>query len=192
MTKEQRSETITGLCADKHSGFTTADSKMLEAASDERLEQFRVAAAARKTEVEAKEKKEPEPKAAAAATASVATTVELKTLSEEDFMKIAPDSIKTLIAEKKEQDTATKADLVSKLKAAQSEYSESELAAMDLKSLQRFARVAGVDTPPATFEGRGMPRDLATDKDVYRNPPDPYAPALKVLAEHNAALAPSH
>ena len=47
MTKEQREEIVKTLLESKHSGFTKGDEKLLEAASDERLEAFVVASEAR-------------------------------------------------------------------------------------------------------------------------------------------------
>jgi len=174
MNKEQRTELIKTLCADKHSGFTEADSKMLEAAPDERLESFRVAAAARAKEVEEKTKPatEPAPKVA-----------ESKPLTEDDFMKVAPDSLKSLIARAQAQDAAHKTTLVADLKTAQSEYSESELAAMSIDALERLSRAIGRQVEqPTSYAGRGVPRAAAApEKDVYTNPPNPYEEGLKKL-----------
>lgn len=165
MTKEQKDATIKTLMEHKHSGFTSADQKMLEAASDERLESFKVAADARAVEVKAlEEAKKPVP------------------LTEEAFMAVAPPELKSLIERTKAADTALKTDLVTALKACQSEYSESELAAMDIESLKRLARVAKLEEEPRTYEGRGVPRALADNKtDVFANPPDPYKDALEAM-----------
>jgi len=158
MTKEQRAEMIATLIACKHSGFTEGDQAMLDNATDDRLEAFKVAS-------EARMRTETDLKAAAA-----------KPLTEEEFMANAPESLRSLIARQQRQETAFKAELVAELKAAQEEYSETELSAMPIEQLQRMARVARIEVQP-DFSGRGLPRVLSSKKedDVYANPPDPYA-----------------
>ena len=161
MTNEQKTEMIRALTECKYSGFTAADQAMLEAASDERLEAFKVAADARKQE------------------SDNLKTAAAKPMTEEDFMKVAPASLKSLIARQQKQETEHKTELVTALKTAQEEYSEAELAAMSIESLERLARVAKIEATP-NFAGRGLPRFAAgKENDVYANPPDPYAEALK-------------
>jgi hypothetical protein len=109
-------------------------------------------------------KKEPEPKVAAAE------------VSEEEYLKTAPDSIRQLVADKKASDAAEKTALVTSLKDAQQEFTEVELQAMDLKALGRLANVVKVAKPD--FSGRGVVRDAGA-ADVYSTPPDPYAAALE-------------
>lgn len=179
MTKDQRGEVIKSLVANKHSGFVTGDEAILEAASDDRLESFRVAAAAREVEVK-KTVEQP---------AETRSLLGNKKLTEEEFLSIAPDSFRTLIERQQTQDVAIKTNLVSTLKAAQTEYSESELSAMTTDNLERFARAIGVPMAPAptNFSGRGMPRQLQADKtsDVYANPPNPYEAGIKALRAAN-------
>jgi len=168
MTREQKDEAIRTLVACKHSGFTPDDAAMLEQATDTRIESFLVAAEARKAEVE-KAKADP------------------KVLTEEEFMKIAPPSLKALIAKQQKQDTDRKAELVAALKIAQDEFAEAELASLPLESLERMARVAKIDEKPASYEGRGVPRALAQKDDVYAHPPDPYVEGLKRLSAEQKA-----
>jgi len=163
MSKETREEVIKGLVESKYSGFTTGDEKMLEAASDERLEGFRVAAEARKNESEQNR---------------AAATRELTT---EDFMKVAPPEIKSLLDKTQKAETERKGFLVTELKACQSEYSEAELSNMKLEDLERLARVSGADVPPADYTARGLSRFPSKEdraKDVYANPPNPYKLAI--------------
>lgn len=182
-----RTEVIKDLCAHKHSGFTQADIKMLEAASDERLEQFRVAAAARQVEVE-QQRQQPAPEPAVLAG---------KQLTEEQFLAIAPDSIRTLVKKTRDDETQRKAEIVASLKTAQAEYTESELAAMPLEGLERLARIAKVDMPVSYVGARMAPRSLTENidpkDDVYANPPDPYAASIKALqtADGLKATAPT-
>lgn len=153
MTAEQKAEAIKTLMACKHSGFSPDDQTMLETASDARIESFLVAAEARRQDAE----KVREPKA----------------LTTEEFLKIAPPELKALVNRQQRQDTEQKAALVSSLKAAQEEYSETELSAMPIESLERLARMSRVKVD---YSGRGVVR--AATEDVYRNPPDSYALAL--------------
>lgn len=168
MTPEAKVEIIKALVADKHSGFTEEDAKMLEAASDERLESFRVAADARAKEVE---------KLRAA---------ESKEYTEDEFMRIAPPSLKSLIMRQHKQETEHKAQLVASLKTAQEEYAEAELAAMPIDILERMARLAKVER--VDYSGRGVPRSAQESvetwrngwhSEVYTNPPNPYDEAIK-------------
>lgn len=166
MTPEMKAEIIKTLVADKHSGFTVGDEKMLEAASDERLESFRVAAEARALEVkEVKELK----------------AAEGKQLSQEDFMKVAPPELKSLISRQQKQETERKADLVAVLKTAQEEHSESQLAAMPTDELESMARMLKTQVADKRdYSGRGVSRTMSDGGDDF-TPPDPYADGLKAL-----------
>lgn len=174
MTPEQRAEMISTLIACEYSGFADGDQAMLEVASDERLESLKTAfearmkAAAEQPKVEEIKGEVLEVKAAEAAP-----------LTEEDFMKLAPQSLRSLIERQQKQDIDDKAAFVTSLKAAQDEYSEKELVAMPLEQLRRLSRVAKVTE--VSFEGRGVPRQLATKEDVYANPPNPYEAGLEKL-----------
>lgn len=165
MTAEQRAEIVRALMTNKYSGFTNGDERMLEAASDERLEAFRVASEARANEDQAL-------RAAAA-----------KQLTVEEFMAAAPPELKSLISRQQQQETTLKAALVTELRAAQSEYSEAELSVMPVADLTRMARLAKVDTAKIDFSGKGLPRALASDTESY-TPPNPYEKGLKALQAH--------
>lgn len=166
MTAEQRAEIVRALMTNKYSGFTNGDERMLEAASDERLEAFRVASEARANEDQAL-------RAAAA-----------KQLTVEEFMAAAPPELKSLISRQQQQETTLKAALVTELRAAQSEYSEAELSVMPVADLTRMARLAKVDTAKIDFSGRGLPRSLASEEDDF-TPPNPYEKGLKALQSVN-------
>lgn len=168
METTEKTAIVKALVSNRHSGFTAADEGMLLTASDDRLEAWRVAAEAREKEVE-----------------RVKQLQEAKPLTEEDFMRVAPPEIRTLIDRTRTAETTRKAELVDALKAAQSEYTESELSAMSLEVLERTARLANIVEKP-DYSGRAVPRSAAADakNDVYANPPDPYAPHLE---KHRAA-----
>lgn len=194
MTKEQRAAAIKALTECPCSGFTAADTKMLEAASDERIEAFRAASDA--TEKAKKEEDEKAKKAAddlkaaqdkaktveerlTAAEATIKAAAE-KQLTEDEFLKIAPPSIRTLVADKKAQDAETKKSLVASLKAAGA-FTEEELNAKEIPELTKLATLAKVSAP-ADYSGRGLPqhRAAAGSIDAYA-PPDPYEAGLKAL-----------
>jgi hypothetical protein len=167
MTKEQRTELIRELVGHKHSGFTAGDEPILEAASDDRLESFRVAAQARQTNDE-----------------KMRTLEQPRTLTEEEFMKVAPAEIKTLVERTRNQDTARKAELVVALKTAQSSYSETELSGMQLPELEKLAAAMKIeeDAPLQSYIGRPIPRAAAGGKeDVFTNPPDPYKDGVRAM-----------
>lgn len=178
MTKDQKTEAIKALIADKHSGFTADDEKMLDTASDERIESFKVAAAARATEVRTAEEKATADAAKAAETEAKLKAAETRPLTEDEFMKVAPAPLKALIERSIAQDTARKAELVTTLKTAQAEFSESELAAESLERLERMARALKVHEPKPDYSGRAMPRTAAAED---YTPPDPYAADVKAL-----------
>lgn len=171
MTKEDRAEVIKSLVANKHSGFTAGDEAILEAASDDRLESFRVASESRAAEVKAAQDAAAKP----------------RQLTEEEFMKVAPPEVTSMVTRMRNAETSRKAQLVTALKTSQTEYSESELSTMKLEDLERMVRFAkvAVEEQEYDFSGRAIPRAAAAnshENDVFLNPPDPYAPALAELA----------
>lgn len=111
-----------------------------------------------------------ETRAAAAAPAAVVTApvtpvatvvdapVVPKPLTAEEFMSQAPPEIRALVERQKTADAARRADLVTTLKACQSEYPEAELQEMPLDQLERVARVAKAAVPAVDYSGRGTPR----------------------------------
>ena len=165
---------VKALIACSKNPFTEADAPWLDAIPETHLEAL--ASSFDKTDLKAAEE------LATKAAADLKAAEELKALAEkpkteEEFLATAPESIRTLVADKKAQDEAQKGTLVTALKTAQSEYSEDELKAMDLKSLRRLANVASVEQPD--YSGRGVvPNRTAAEADVYRNPPDGYALAI--------------
>lgn len=190
MTKEQRAEAITSLLADKHSGFTVGDEKMLEAASDERIEAFKAAAATRATDLKAAEDAAAAAKKAADDAGAKLKAAETRTLTEDEFMKVAPTSLKTLIERTQAADAARKTELVTVLKAAQAEFTEDELKAETLERLERMARALKVheeDEQPASYRGKIVPRAAGEKVDIT-TPPDPYAAGLAALSAANTAL----
>ncbi len=182
MTKEQRAATIKTLTECGCNGFTDADVKMLEAASDERLTAFAADAEKRKTDaaaLKAAQENEATLKAAAAAAP--------KELTEEEFMKAAPASVRALIANEKARVEARTAELVGQLKTAQTAYSEEELKALSLDALEKLAKVAKLDVPVADFSGRGIPAPrTAGSKTEDFTPPDGYSAALKTAQKPQA------
>lgn len=187
MNKEERAATITAITTNEQSGFTAEDAKALDAMPDQSLTNLKTLAEAKAAAVKdatdekaAREKAEAEVVTLKAAAAKVEGE---KPQTEDEFLKTAPPSIRTLVERQKAADAKAKTELVAALKTAQSEFSEAELKAMEVDQLTRLAKVAKADVD---FSGRGMPipRKLEADdkNDVYANPPDPYAEALKARA----------
>jgi len=199
MTKELRAAAIKALVECPVSGFTTDDVKLLESVSDERLVAFAEATEARQetvtklttaeakiTETEAKVV-ETEAKLKVAAEKVIPPAAESKPLTEEEFMKAAPASIKTLVERQKKSDAERKTTLIAELKTAQSEYKEDELKTMGVEELARLARVANIAEPADNYVGRGVPRAASERaEDPYLNPPDPYAPGLEARRKGQA------
>jgi hypothetical protein len=208
MTKEMRAAAIQALVACPCSGFAEADIKMLESASDERLEAFKAASESRAAELKAAKAaaKGDEPKGGdcptcagngkafgkdckdcsgtgdkskgKAAAAAPMATPEPET--EEQYLAKAPASIRSLVERQKKQDAEQKTLLVNALKTAQSEYTEAELNAMPVEQLQRVARIAKADTPTVDFSGAGVVRAAAKADDLSEfAAPDSYGLAAK-------------
>jgi len=202
MTKEEREATIKALSECSCSGFTAADQKLLESVSDERLVAFQgvtndrkktyesFATLEKETEEVKTKLKDAETKLVAAEAKLGAVETKLKaaeakgTLTEEEFMAVAPSSLKTLIERSQKADETTKADLVTTLKAAQSEFTEAELQAEPIERLQRMARALKLDEPKPDYSGRPLPRAASKGVDDY-TPPNPYEKDLKALQARN-------
>lgn len=191
MNQNERAAAIKALTECPCSGFDTTHLKMLEAATDEQL----VAFAERGKQIKAAEDKL---KAAAdgdcptckgtgkmfgkdcadcGGTGKVAESkaAEAKPMTAEEFLKVAPEEIRSLVARQKKADAAQKAALVGALKAAQDAYSEADLQGMAVEDLARLAKVARVSAPD--FSGRGVARS-AEEADVFQNPPNSYDLAI--------------
>lgn len=95
------------------------------------------------------------------------------TIPEEDFQ-----AMRRAAAAFQAQEQARKTALVGQLKTAQRGFTEAELAAMPIETLEKLALNAGIDRPlMPDYSGRGLavgatPADA--DRDVYYNPPDPW------------------
>lgn len=98
---------------------------------------------------------------------------------EQEYLKSAPETLRTLFERQKKQDAARKAVLVAGLKAAQSEFTEVELKAETLDRLERMARAHKVGETAADYSARPMPRAAEGEADVFANPPDSYKLAIE-------------
>lgn len=180
--KTARAELIAALVTDKFSGFKDGDEAILEAASDARLEEFRVASEAHKTAASSFTKLETDHRNTSARLKVAEERVKMseQSLSEEEFLAKAPASIKTLLDARKAEEDAIRASLVSQLKELGAN-TEEELKAKSIPELKTLAAYARLEVPD--FSGLGMPR---SKRDAQQNtndyaPPDPYAEGLKVL-----------
>lgn len=179
MEKNTRAELIAALVTDRYSGFKDGDEPILEAASDARLEEFRTASDARKTEERAKAKLETE---LTNANARLKVSEErLKTAeqnpTEEEWLSKAPPSIKSLLDARKQEEDALRASLVSSLKDLGAN-TEEELKAKSIIELKTLAQYARIEVPD--FSGRGMPVERTASTKSYA-PPNPYEAGIKAL-----------
>lgn len=108
------------------------------------------AAAPIEDDKDGKKAKAAEQKARAAASGKTLAEIE-----EDDYLKTAPASVRTLVTRQRTQDTARKTELVRVLKTAQTEYTEAELQAMELDGLERLARVTKAEAPVPDYSHRG-------------------------------------
>jgi hypothetical protein len=138
------------------------------------------------------EDEEDEPKdAARRAAAAAGTGAEVKPQTEEEYLKTAPDSIKTLVADHKARQAARRTVLVTQLKTAQKVYSEKDLTDMPMEQLEKTAQLTfgeNFDKPDYSGQGGHLETAEGGDKgDVYANPPDPFAKALEARRASRAS-----
>ena len=105
-------------------------------------------------------------------------------MSEEDFLRTAPKSVRDMVAAAKKADADKRAGLMTSLKANQTEFTEAELNGMTTEQLERFDRMlsAAVTTddenaaPAAVdFSARAPHRAASSQKSEA---PNGYAIAL--------------
>ena len=198
MTKEDKAAMIAALVANEHN--TLKDATLLEGLAEPVLQSLSAAcgaAAALKAAAGATGSPSPgsapgpapsQPTGPAPSPAPApAPSPAPKPATEEEFMAMAPESIRNMVGRFKAAESAQKDALVGKLKAAQAVYSEEKLKAMSLEQLQEVAALLKVDTAPAQtaqpagvdFSGRFARRgDAAADNDLL-NPPDGYKAAIE-------------
>lgn len=179
-----REELIAALVTDKYSGFKDGDENILTGASDARLEEFRAAADARKTEATAHAQLETNHKNVSARLKVAEDRVKASeaSMTEEEFIARAPEGIKRILEAVKADEAALKASYVSTLKDC-GVSTEEDLKKMSIPELQERAKWARVK--PLDYSGRGLPSrfEAAEDKEkeVDYAPPDAYGPGLEAL-----------
>jgi hypothetical protein len=152
-------------------GFTTADVRTLSAMTDEQLTRL-------EARHQANQKLEADFKAAQAKELELKAAAEKKP-TQEEMLAMYP-AVDALVKRAAAQEAARKDELIGKLKTAQTAYTEDELKAQDLVTLEKIAKVAKVDEPAPNYSGRGLAARPDEKEDDY-TPPDPYAPGLKAL-----------
>jgi hypothetical protein len=178
VTTMNRADKIAALLAAQ--GYTQEDSAMLNACTDTRLDSLLAATranAAAPTSTTPPAAAAPvaaaaAPVAAAAAPAAVTLTPEQ---IEANWLAGAPQSVRDLVARQKAAEAGRKSLLVSQLKTAQSVYTEADLNAMTLETLEKTAsllKVAPV-TNDIDFGVRGAFRDNASNDDEMTVPAAP-------------------
>jgi hypothetical protein len=170
-----KTERIAALLKNEHNPIK--DLKALEANTDEGLRMLEVHCEnAAKLKVAA-DKLQADKDAAEAKLKAAAE----KQLTEEEFLKTAPESIRTLVADKKAQDAAHKTALIATLKvAAKGVYSDEELAGKTIDELTKLTQLAKVDAPATDYSGRAIPTPRAAAGEDY-TPPDPYKDGVAQL-----------
>lgn len=176
-----KAELIAGLVTDKYSGFVDGDEPLLEAASDERLERFRTATDARRAAANEHTKLETDFRNTSARLKVM--EAQLKDaeapLSEEEFVRRAPASIKATLEALAAEEAELKATLVAGLKdcGADSEEDLKKKTIPELRTLAKYARIEVRD-----YSGRGLPKDrFAEASEDYSEPPNPYEAGIKAL-----------
>lgn len=169
-TNMNKEAMIKALTACPCSGFKAGDEKALEQFSDERLTELTAASEANKATKDALLTTKAELKAASEKPAVV---------TEEQLLAQFP-AIKALVDDAKSRDEAVRTDLVTKLVAAcENVYTEAQLKALATPELERLAKLTKIDVPVGDYSIARPRAAAAADNDVYANPPNGYALALK-------------
>ena len=104
---------------------------------------------------------------------AAAAKMTVEEYEEAEYLKTAPQSVRTLVANEKARNATRKTELVNVLKTAGA-LTEDQLKAKSLEDLETLAKFAKVDE--VDFSGRGL---AGGEKDVFANPPNGYAIALE-------------
>ena len=167
-----KKERIAALMA--HANNPVKDLKVLEAAPESVLKTLEDHAA----KLDADQKAAKDTKDAADAATAALKTAEAATaaaaaappkeLGEEDFFKMAPASIRTMVERHKAVDAKAHTDLVAKLKTAQAVFTEDQLKLKTLEQLQEIrgtgqGRTGGLLAASGTSDGRGDDRLQVAD-----------------------------
>lgn len=164
-----KTERVKALIAHPRSPFKEADQAYLEGLTEERLaehEQHAQEAETAATQATEQVAQAQQAEAAAKAEAKAAQTAASAALSEEDWMKRAPASVRKVVQAAQAQEQARHTELVAGLKAAQSTYTEDELKAMSNEALEKLAALVASTVPEADFSGRAFPRAASAKADA--------------------------
>jgi hypothetical protein len=119
-----------------------------------------------------------------------AKTVEVETLkaasaqplSEEQYMKLAPESVRLAVAESQERRAKEAVELIAQIRAASDTFTEDELAKTPIEQLRKLAaHGAKIKPVPVDQSGRGVPREAAASDEI--------PPAPDEIAMYRAARA---
>lgn len=148
----RNAERIRALIANANSPFAESDQGFLEALTDERLAQFETQTGQTATTSAATpavaQSAQPAAQPVAAASAAQPVGAQPAQLTEEQFMAMAPPSIRNLVSAAQAADAAARTGLIRSLAQAQTEYPEAELQAMTTQNLERLARAFGAIGQP--------------------------------------------
>lgn len=177
-----KAELVAALVTDKFSGFKDGDEAILEACSDQRLEEFRAQSDQRKAAAAAATRMENDNRNLSARLKVAEDRIKSNEaeLTEEEFLARAPASIKEVVETHRAAEAATKASLVTQLKDCGA-HTEDELKKMPLDQLRSLASYARVNVPD--FSGRGLPAQRNAQDRTNYPAPNPYDEPLKRMRE---------
>jgi len=174
---EQKAARVKALIACPKTPYKDADTAYLEGLEDARLAELEAHFGALPLEVKdgkvvAKVETAASATPPAPSTGAAAAAQAPKPPTTEEFLAAHPD-IASIVAEHKAAAAAKKTALVAQLKDAQDGYTEAELQALPLETLERLAKVAKVAAPtPPDYAGVGVPRQAAAEDEAAPVPPD--------------------
>lgn len=168
----RNAQRIKALIDNPKSAFASADQTYLEGLDDARLESFEKA-------LPAEEKKKEEVIPVVAAKEGEKTQQQMiqdavkaaMPQTDEDWFKLAPQSVKAAATRLQAQEAAQKEALIGSLKTAQKVYSEEALKAMEVPDLQKLADLVGLQQSQGGNVDYGVFGHRAAEKKEDRNPP---------------------
>jgi hypothetical protein len=139
-----KGERIKALVENPRSPFVEDDVVFLEGLEDCRLTSLEAHAAEPEASVEPEKSEDKDAQVQIEALQKqleALKTASAKPRTEEEYLSDAPDSVKQIVTSYKMAQAARRAELVGKLKTAQSVYSEAELSALESEHLEKLAKI---------------------------------------------------
>jgi hypothetical protein len=157
---KDRKERIKALIENDATPWKAEDQAYLEKLPEDRFEAHATLVEKKEPMAEEKAAAEAKTQADAKAEAEAKAAAAAKPVTEEEWLKGAPESIRTVIENHKKDVQAKHTRLLASLKdATKGIYSEDELKAKSVEELERIARLAQAEVPEIDYSGKALPNE---------------------------------